>query len=209
MVRRPVASGAFSTTLPSGAPNGKTITYSDLGNNFGTNNGTISAPGGQTIAGLANIPLNVSGETATFQYYSAVNTWGYSLSVAPNSTTPSGTIAYFDLSSCPSGWAAADGTGSTVNVVGQFIRSLNTSGSGYDPDRTLASAQSDSVQPLGVGVASSLYVGSTTAYYGTATGGSPLIPQTAQALIAANFSITGTGSETRPQNVALLACQKS
>ena len=47
----------------------------------------------------------------------------------------------FNLSACPTGWIPADGTNGTIDLRGQFIRGLNTSTSGLDPNRTLASAQ--------------------------------------------------------------------
>src|SRR5690348_2228206 len=62
---------------------------------------------------------------------------------------PAFKVGYFDLSSCPAGWSPANGSGGTVNVTGQFIRALNTGGSGIDSGRTLASIETQSVQALG------------------------------------------------------------
>lgn len=200
-----VATAASSTTLPSGAVNGKPITYQDLGNNFGTDNITISAPTGQTIAGLSSITLATNGESATFKYYSGLNMWGYS---AATPGAPSGQVAYFNMSSCPNGWQAANGSGGTVNVVGQFIRSLNTGSTGFDPNRTLASAQSNSVQPLGIALgASNWRVG--TFDTGLNPGSGSITAGGSHVLVDGDFTVTGTGTETRPQNVALLACQKN
>lgn len=137
---------------------------------------------------------------------------------------PAGQVAYFDNASCPSGWSPANGTNNTVNVVGQFIRSLNTAGTGFDPNRTLASAQSNSVQALGwsgsvTGNVSyntnPAYVGTTNSPAGVDSG--PSLAGNIVSLSSSNFSwsgsvsgsVTGTGTETRPQNVALLACQKN
>lgn len=124
------------------------------------------------------------------------------------SGVPTGQVAYYDLSSCPPGWSAANGSSGTVNVVGQFIRSLNTGSTGFDPNRTLASAQSDSVQPLSVVISNgNMHVGTFTTGLnpgsGTATSGGDHLMQ------SGDLSVGGTGTETRPQNVALLACQKN
>lgn len=145
----------------------------------------------------------------------------YAAGVAP------GQVAYFDLSSCPAGWSAANGSGGTVNVVGQFIRSLNTGGSGFDPSRTLASAQSDSVRQPGFSgtvTIPSMVVGGIGVTFGAPNaGGIGLLnegsgvstvttPSTSGVSVTGSITNTGPGGsgngvETRPQNVALLACQ--
>lgn len=141
--------------------------------------------------------------------------------------TPTGQVAYFDQSSCPPGWHAADGTGGTVNVVGQFIRSLNTGASGFDPSRTLASAQADSIRQPGLsitahvpqmtvqGVGFNFWAANGGANgFANSNGGSGAYttPQTNIVIDSGTVTNTGPGGvgngvETRPQNVALLACQ--
>lgn len=70
---------------------------------------------------------------------------------------PPGIVAAFNLSSCPTGWVAADGTGGTPDLRGQVVRGLNNFGSAAgtradgneDPDggaRALASYQADMFQ---------------------------------------------------------------
>lgn len=133
------------------------------------------------------------------------------------SGVPTGQVAYFDASSCPSGWSAANGSGGTVNVVGQFIRSLNAGGSGVDPGRTLASIEAQGVQAL---TATTTFTASTGGKmvvgsgYSETSGSGPTVPDSAYEYDSGDTThwttvINGTGTETRPQNVALLACQKN
>lgn len=137
------------------------------------------------------------------------------------SGVPTGQVGYFVMSSCPSGWSAANGSNGTVNTVGQFIRSLNTGSTGFDPNRTLASAQSNSVQALnwsGSAVTTlngTIVVGSQQT---ETSGAGQTVPgaafninsgNTTQWTTTVTGTVGGTGTETRPQNVALLACQKN
>ena len=68
---------------------------------------------------------------------------------------PSGAINAFNLSSCPSGWLAADGGGGRPDLRGMFLRGLNNFGTGtrsdgrQDPDggsRSVGSYQADQMQ---------------------------------------------------------------
>ncbi|MDQ1343498.1 MAG: hypothetical protein QG650_217 [Patescibacteria group bacterium] len=43
-----------------------------------------------------------------------------------SSATPAGAVMAFNLTTCPTGWAPADGTGSRPDLRGQFIRGMNT-----------------------------------------------------------------------------------
>lgn len=141
--------------------------------------------------------------------------------------TPIGQVAYFDQSTCPAGWIPANGSGGTANVTGQFIRALNTGATGIDPNRTLASIETQSVQALGwsgsastsmSSVTGGLYVGAFVLSYqtsGSGAQGASTNQGSSRTLQTSDFSlstsvsgsVTGTGTETRPQNVALLACQ--
>ena len=70
-------SGARSASLPStNLFIGYEAIVEDLVGNFGVpgNNVTISAPGGQTISGLASFVLNVNRQSARFRYYGS-NKW--------------------------------------------------------------------------------------------------------------------------------------
>lgn len=53
---------------------------------------------------------------------------------------PAGAVEAFNLGSCPSGWIASDGTSSTVDMRGYFVRGLDTGG-GVDPARVLGTLQ--------------------------------------------------------------------
>ncbi len=57
---------------------------------------------------------------------------------------PAGAIMAFDLATCPTGWAAADGTAGTPDLRGEFVRGLDN-GRGVDVGRTLGSIQTEAL----------------------------------------------------------------
>ncbi len=121
--------------------------------------------------------------------------------VSASSGIPTWAIMAYNLSSCPSGWIAANGTSGTPDLRGEFIRGLD-SGRGVDAGRVLSSAQVDILKSHMHVLPSNLAVfwGPTIIFasaYGD-TGGTT------------SNGITGDtgGNETRPRNVALLYCQK-
>ena len=57
---------------------------------------------------------------------------------------PAGAVMAFNLATCPTGWAVADGTGSTPDLRGEFIRGLDN-GRGVDAARLLSSWQKGSL----------------------------------------------------------------
>ena len=64
---------------------------------------------------------------------------------------PEGTISAFYLAACPTGWVAADGSNSTPDLRGRFVRGLDDFGSGAagrDPSgvRALGNSQEDAFQ---------------------------------------------------------------
>lgn len=67
-----------STTLPAGATVGPTYSIVDLVGNFNADPVTVSAPGGQSIAGLAAVVLNQNRQWAIFGYFGS-NIWGVKL----------------------------------------------------------------------------------------------------------------------------------
>lgn len=67
---------ASSTTLPSGAQAGQSYAIEDLAKNFNAYPVTVNAPGGQTIAGAADVVLSVNGQCASFRYYGS-NIWSF------------------------------------------------------------------------------------------------------------------------------------
>lgn len=67
--------GNSSTTLPAAASNGREIWIEDLLGSFDTNPVVVSAPVGQTIAGLPTWTCNVRRQCARFRFYDDVDTW--------------------------------------------------------------------------------------------------------------------------------------
>ena len=125
--------------------------------------------------------------------------YGYWQTFTPPVGIPTGAVMYFNLSSCPvsSGWLPADGTSGTPDLRGEFIRGLDN-GRGVDSGRTLASWQEDMFKShthsyTSYGSMQPQSGNSTSVWYSTSAG---------------KTGATG-GSETRPRNVALIACVKS
>ena len=56
-----------------------------------------------------------------------------------------GMYAFFNATTCPPGWIAANGSGGTLDLRGQFVRAWDN-GRGVDPGRALASAQLDDLK---------------------------------------------------------------
>lgn len=110
-----------------------------------------------------------------------------------------GTYAYFNMASCPSGWVAANGANGTVDLRGTFIRSLD-SGRGLDPSRSRGSYQADDLKSHTHNISTGM---------GSSDGSAPY-PKDSSGW-ARTWTVTSTatgGAETRPKNVALLACMK-
>lgn len=151
---------------------------------------------------------------------------------------PSGAITYFAMNSAPTGFLAANGAAvsrstysslfsaigttfgagdgsSTFNVPdlrGQFPRGMDN-GRGLDPGRSFGSNQSDAFQGHYHNLASIQWNGGgAVAMY--ALGSGPLIDERYSGSMSVTAPRTGvngaprTGNETRPTNVALLACIK-
>ena len=133
----------------------------------------------------------------------------------------SGQYAFFSASVCPSGWVAANGANGTVDLRGEFIRGWDN-GRGIDAGRTLAGWQTDLFKshyhqvmvnsfagPLGIAMTLNGSVGDSNWYsvwdsysdgsykYGNPAGSS-----------SSFYADAAGGSESRPRNVALLACMK-
>lgn len=136
---------------------------------------------------------------------------------------PQGAVMAFYLSVCPTGWVAADGSSSTPDLRGNFIRGRDDMGNGaagVDPDgvRAVGAVQSDAFQghrhlrePGGrselfwwnqVGVNSGTSGGCCT-FGGPGSGvdtGGPVTDTTNGA--------PRVGSETRPRNISLIFCMR-
>ena len=115
---------------------------------------------------------------------------------------PSKAVMAFNLSACPPGWSAANGSGGTVNLVGYFIRGLDTSGVVDPTPRTLGSIEAYAVQSHSHGYNAPSSVGFI--YGGGSTGG-----VTGQIGANTGGPSGNVSTETRPVNVALLYCQKN
>ena len=106
----------------------------------------------------------------------------------------------FNLSSCPSGWKASDGTNGTVDLRGYFVRGLGT-----NSDGTASGA-------LGVKVTDDLKShthGVTMGSFRQVSSGSGGIGFNDTTLTSTQLPVSSTGgTETRPKNIALLYCQK-
>jgi microcystin-dependent protein len=224
--RAPLASPTFTGTVT--IPAGASISgYAPLASPTFT--GTVTIPSGASISGYAALasptftgtpaaPTATAGTNTT----QLATTAFVSSAVGSITTTPAGAIDFFAMSSAPAGYikangaavsrttysalftaisttfGAGDGT-TTFNVPdlrGQFLRSWADGSTTYDSGRTLGSTQADDFKShahnftvySGTGQTGPFFQGNTV--YG---------PRTTDA--------TG-GTETRPRNIALLACIK-
>lgn len=209
-----LAAGANLADLPNAATArtnlGVTATGADptyLAKAGGTMTGALNM-GGQALTNLAT-PANPADATPKTYVDSAV---GAVVGV------PAGAVMAFNLANCPTGWKASDGTLSTADLRGYFIRGLDTSGL-VDPSRTLASLQQDllkahshfTVNNDSGGLTTPSSTNSVTYIGGSANGCSGCAYNMSGSSVTPTWgpsSSTG-GSETRPKNVALLYCQKT
>jgi hypothetical protein len=116
------------------------------------------------------------------------------------SSVPAGTVAAFNLLTCPAGWVLADGNNGTRDLRGSFIRGYGTSTAGTAASGAFGAKQEDDFKSHTHTIAGGQYnVG-----YNTFT---PLTTASPNENLT-NIWSGGGGSETRPDNVALLFCQK-
>lgn len=129
---------------------------------------------------------------------------------------PEGAVMAFYLTSCPDGWAPADGTNGTPDLRGQFIRGrddVGTGPAGMDPSgvRAIGNMQADAFQ--GHRHSGNNLMAWIQNQYGDHVGGPN--PQV-DGPIGAVGDPTSDGSngtprtanETRPKNVALTYCMR-
>lgn len=107
---------------------------------------------------------------------------------------PAGAVMYFNLTTCPTGWLPANGTAGTPDLRGEFVRGLD-GGRGVDAGRALGTWQVDMLK-------SHTHTGGTKNYADIG------VLSTGGGITSSDTGATG-GAETRPRNVALLACIKS
>ncbi|HBO4518554.1 TPA: shufflon system plasmid conjugative transfer pilus tip adhesin PilV [Pseudomonas aeruginosa] len=135
-----------------------------------------------------------------------------------------GMYAFFNSTTCPPGWLAANGSGGTIDLRGQFVRAWDN-GKGVDPGRALASAQQDDLKSHKHNATASMdglhshlsrftrdrspteagnAVLGDENYYGEQLQMSEPAGLHTHTITVNNFG----GTETRPKNMALLACMK-
>lgn len=140
-------------------------------------------------------------------------------------SAPSNLIGYFFAAACPSGWVAANGTGGTPDLRGEFVRGLD-SGRGVDVARGLGTFQDHALQNHIHGLSGNIggayqVLGSQSSrvagigpgawseswsYSGAGGGRHVSTPSRPDGLGGGGVN---TAAETRPRNIALLACMKS
>ncbi len=122
--------------------------------------------------------------------------------------TPSGAVLPFNLTTCPTGWIPSDGTNGTVDMRNRFVRGLGTG-------RTLGSFQDDAFQGHAhqVSAQSNGPGGGNGTYMGTSGGrGAATLDDRVLGVVGTYvgnpFGTARVADETRPDNIALLYCQK-
>jgi len=152
-------------------------------------------------------------------------TWATIKNKPANFDTQAGTVAYFAAGSAPSGWLKANGAavsrttysalfaaigttfgagdGSTTfalpDLRGYFVRPLDD-GRGVDSGRTLGTSQADDLKSHVHAVAGNTSNSSGSPYR--------ILSNTNSTPNVTNDTNATGGTETRPKNVALLACIK-
>lgn len=151
--------------------------------------------------------------------------------VSEISSVPAGTVAYFSLASAPSGWLKANGAaisrttydalftaigttygagdGSTTfslpDLRGEFIRSLDD-GRGVDGGRGLGTSQSELIKNHTHTIRGGNYFGARAGVDASIDWFSARA--NANDLAYYGMDNSGGGAETRPRNLAFLACIK-
>lgn len=134
-------------------------------------------------------------------------------SMAGKDSVPTGTVAFFVLAGCPTGWAMTDGSNGTLDLRGEFLRVWDA-GRGLDNGRTLGTSQGDAIRNI-TGVFgyddqfawngySGAFVDNGSAPYGA----SNINREYGSSVKFDASRVVPTANENRPHNVALIACQK-
>lgn len=133
--------------------------------------------------------------------------------------TPLGAVMAFNLETCPEGWTLADGSGSTPDLRGTFIRGTLGNLNGRDVARIVGDYQVDDfdshrhglrVSNDASGAIEDGHTGSALVYgpY-SVTSGSTIVAGSRGSDNYNTESFVDGGSETRPKNVALTYCMKT
>jgi hypothetical protein len=132
--------------------------------------------------------------------------------IAAVTPPPSGSIMWFNLSACPSGWTNIGANFSGSDITGQYVRGLDL-GAGNDPSGTgLLAFEVQQMQDHQHGLTSQVVNSVSTVTFGTGT------TSNQQFYVVANpvgNPATGAvnsgrvGSIVRPKSVYLLICEKN
>ena len=195
--------------------------------------------GGTAVTATAaelNILDGVTATTAELNYVDGV-TSPIQAQINAISGVPSGAVMHFAMNTAPSGWLKANGIavsrttyadlftaigttfgvgdGSTTfnlpDMRGEFARGWDD-GRGVDAGRAFGSAQTDAFQGHGHTLTGRAHAGSSGVYneFGdTATEEIYSNTTSVQDPVARSHGTPRTASETRPRNIALLACIKA
>lgn len=170
--------------------------------------------GGVATEGVACNPNGLTGRNAaglTLSCQSGV--WA--------SLGTSGEYSYFAKATCPAGWVAANGLNGTIDLRGEFIRSLD-SGRGVDTGRVLGSAQTDMLgthSHTGKTTTDGSHSHGYTSSHVSGGGSIQVGDGYTNTFVRSGTESSGAhshtllinstgGLETRPRNKALLACMK-
>lgn len=187
--------------------------------------GTVTIPAGASISGFAPLASpTFTGTPAAPTASAGTNTTQLATTafvLANGGSVPAGAVQYFAMSSAPTGYLKANGallstttyaalfaaigytfggSGASFNVPdlrGEFVRGWDDS-RGVDTSRTFGSAQADDLKSH-----THTYIASNSNNIDKGGGGG----QANTGTYTGNTGGTG-GTETRPRNIALLACIK-
>ena len=125
------------------------------------------------------------------------------------SEMPIGAVVAFNTATCPTGWVAANGSG-TIDLRGEFIRGLD-SGRGIDISRVLGTLQTDGTRDHTHAFTALQNMNGGDGMYDH-NGVSNVVGAQDQHPVSRTSGLINAGgnggTETRPRNVALLYCTK-
>jgi hypothetical protein len=128
------------------------------------------------------------------------NNFSAQIAAMPGAGIPAKAIVAFNLVACPTGWVTADGTGGTPDMRGYFVKA--TGG-------TVGTIQSSSQIIDHTHMIVGEYIASlVTSSYNATFGSNPVATGGGSFSSVGNMT-SGSASETRPKNIALLYCMKS
>jgi len=200
-----------TSQIVNGTPNGNTDTPLNVGSQPQDKNSSLitvgfkslgpaivaSSPSDSSYTLLNGLTFGVNGNIGAKQYCDETGQ-NCSSSMGGGSSVPAGTVAAFNLTTCPAGWIPADGNGGTKDLRGSFIRGYGTSTAGTAASGGFGLFQDDEFK-------SHRHYISSMRSQNIGGGGSNNIWDVDSGATYTNYE---GGTETRPDNVALLFCQK-